>query len=319
MEAAITVRIVSNILIGLAFIAYCAAMLIFNRKKYVFKSIESLKVRAGVIAFTAGILYVLMATLLFLQRIDIAVGVHLVLALLVWVLFFSLFNYRKSGKRVNISKEIEDEINTRYSIEDKLIKKNKQLEWAERAARICYCSWDIEKDEINFSDGAEDVFGIDPLKAYSFESLRAIVIPEDRIKIQRFVESVNDTEIASILFRIIVDGKLKYIQMNGEVYDSGKSHSYIRGTFQDVTVQQMFIKRIEDKNETLKDIAWTQSHEVRGPLATIMGLVELLDEEDFKNQQNKEIVTGLKESSLQLDEIIKKIVKKTQSIDVDLN
>lgn len=320
MESAFTIRIISNILIGLAFIAYCLSMLIFSRRNYVFKPLKYLRVRAGIIAFTAGILYLVMGMLLFLKHIDIAVWVHLTLALLVWGLFFSLFNYKKTKGALKISKEIEEEINTRYSIEDKLINKNKQLEWAERTARICYCSWDMRTDTINFSDGAEDVFGLDAFSSYRFDSLKAVIIPEDRIKIQRFIESVIDTnKMSSFLFRIIVDGKLKYIQMNGEVFDAGNTENRLRGTFQDVTEQQMFIKRIEDKNETLKNIAWTQSHDVRGPLATIMGLVSLLDEEDFKNAQNKEIITGLKESSEQLDEIIKKVVKKTQLLDVELS
>ena len=320
MELALTIRIISNILIGLAFIAYCLSMLIFSRRNYVFKPLKYLRVRAGIIAFTAGILYLVMGMLLFLKHIDIAVWVHFTLALMVWILFFSLFNYKKTKGVLKISKEIEEEINTRYSIEDKLINKNKQLEWAERTAKICYCSWDIRTDTINFSDGAEDVFGLDALSSYKFDALKTVIIPEDRIKIQRFIESVIDTnKMSSFLFRIIVDGKLKYIQMNGEVFDAGNTENRLRGTFQDVTEQQMFIKRIEDKNEILKNIAWTQSHDVRGPLATIMGLVSLLDEEDFKNAQNKEIIAGLKESSERLDEIIKKVVKKSESIDVDLS
>lgn len=320
METAITFRIFSNIAIGLAFIAYCVVMLAFTNKRYFFKPIEYLRPRAGGIAFAAGVLYLLMAVLLMFERIDIAVGVHIFLAVLVWVLFFSLFNYKRAKGDISVSKDIEYEINSRYSIEDKLINKNKQLEWAEKTAKICYCSWDLRKDEIQFSDGAEDIFGIQAQKAYKFDNLKALVIPEDRIKIQRFIDSVNEAkEMSTLQFRTIVDGRLRYIQMNGEVFDTGKPMSLIRGTFQDVTEQQMFIKRIEDKNETLKTIAWTQSHEVRGPLATIMGLVDLLDEEDFHNGQNKEIVRGLKESSAQLDDIIRKVVKKTESIDVDLS
>lgn len=310
----------SSVLIGLAFLAYFISIKAFSNKLYVFKPVEYLKGRAMPVAVLAGILYLLLALLLVLGYAEAATAMHVVIAMLCWVVFFSLFNYKKVKNDINLSKDIQEEINTRYSIEDRLINKNKQLEWAERTAKICYGNWDVKNDEIRLSDGAEDVFGVDPLKAISFEDLKAIIIPEDRIRIQRVIESLGGSrEITSFLFRIIVGGKLKYVQMNSEVYDNGKSVDLIRGTFQDVTEQQMFIKRIEDKNETLKGIAWTQSHDVRGPLATIMGLLNLLNEDDFKDSQNKEIVSGLKESSLQLDEIIKKIVKKSESADVDLS
>lgn len=311
---------VSSLLTGLAFFAYFISIYMLRQKRYLFKPVEYLRGRAGVIAFIAGSLYIILGGILLIGYFEVATAIYIVISLLVWAIFLSLFNYTRSRKDINISQDILEEINTRYSIEDKLINKNKQLEWAERTAKICYGSWDVKNNTISFSDGAEDVFGVDAIKPLSFEELKAIIIPEDRIKIQRVVESLNDSkQITSFLFRIIVDGKLKYVQMNSEVYDNGTVVNLIRGTFQDVTEQQMFIKRIEDKNETLKGIAWTQSHDVRGPLATIMGLLSLLNEDDFKNDQSKEIIVGLKDASVQLDDIIKKIVKKAESADVDLS
>lgn len=49
----------------------------------------------------------------------------------------------------------------------------------------------------------------------------------------------------------------------------------IIGSMQDVTAREKYIRTIEAQNERLKEIAWTQSHIVRVPLANIMGLVEL--------------------------------------------
>ena len=251
---------------------------------------------------------------------SVSILIYAIIAVFGFVFLLSVFNYSKSGSGPEVSDEIQMEINTRYGIEDRLINKNKQLQWAERTAKICYVSWALKKDEIKFSDGAEDVFGIDPQNIYSFDDLKSLIIPEDRLRIQRFREGFADQkEMMYFQFRIILGNNLKYISMNCELYDNGTPYSMMRGTFQDVTEQQMFIKRIEDKNETLKNIAWTQSHEVRGPLASILGLIQLVNEEDFNNPENKEIIAGLKEASEQLDDIIKKIVKKAESVDVDLS
>lgn len=313
--------IIANLLIGVLIIAYYVSGRIYRNRQYVFKPVENVFSGLKTLALPTGLLFLICGIFYAVPQFQaIAPAVYLSIAILGWLFFLSIFNYGGSSSDTNVPEDIEEEILTRYTIEDKLIAKNKQLEWAERTAKICYGNWDVKGNIIEFSDGAENVLGVDAHELTSFEQLKSIIIPEDRIKIQRLVESATSAgEINSFLFRIIADGKLKYIQMNGEVYDSGTSINLIRGTFQNVTEQQMFIKRIEDKNEILKGIAWTQSHEVRGPLATIMGLISLLNEEDFANTENKEIIEGLKQAAEQLDDIIRKIVKKAESAEVDLS
>lgn len=311
---------VTSLVIGALFFAYYVIRIAFRRKMYMFKPAAYMGNKAKSASAIFGFLFIFSGVAMLAGFVSVSVLVYGLVAVFGVVFLFSLFNYRKMSGDVEASDEIQKEINTRYGIEDRLINKNKQLEWAERTAKICYVSWSLKKDEIKFSDGAEDVFGINPQRIYTFEDIKALIIPEDRLRIQRFREAFADQqEMMYFQFRIIVGNNLKYIAMNCELYDNGAPYSMMRGTFQDVTEQQMFIKRIEDKNETLKNIAWTQSHEVRGPLASILGLLQLINEDDFNNPENKEIVLGLKEASEQLDDIIKKIVKKAESADVDLN
>jgi light-regulated signal transduction histidine kinase (bacteriophytochrome) len=70
---------------------------------------------------------------------------------------------------------------------------------------------------------------------------------------------------------------------------------------------------IERKTADLKEIAWMQSHRVRAPLARIMALVALLSPETFDPEEDKEVVNELKKSSEELDDIIRDIVKRTES------
>ena len=311
---------VASLAIGLLFLSFYILRLVFRRKMYMFKPVAYMGNRVKAASAILGFLFVLSGVTMFAGLASVSILIYAIIAVFGFVFLLSVFNYSKSGSGPEVSDEIQMEINTRYGIEDRLINKNKQLQWAERTAKICYVSWALKKDEIKFSDGAEDVFGIDAQNIYSFDDLKSLIIPEDRLRIQRFREGFADQkEMMYFQFRIILGNNLKYISMNCELYDNGTPYSMMRGTFQDVTEQQMFIKRIEDKNETLKNIAWTQSHEVRGPLASILGLIQLVNEEDFNNPENKEIIAGLKEASEQLDDIIKKIVKKAESVDVDLS
>jgi len=77
----------------------------------------------------------------------------------------------------------------------------------------------------------------------------------------------------------------------------------------DITERYKYIKAIEEQNTKLKKIAWTQSHEVRGPLSRIMGLVEMLNDEDLLGNDRDKVLKYLKFSTEELDDIIKKITK----------
>ena len=85
----------------------------------------------------------------------------------------------------------------------------------------------------------------------------------------------------------------------------------------DLTETLNRLNKIESQNKLLKDIAWTQSHEVRSPLSNVMGLVNLLKtnlnlEVD---DENTKIINYISESTEKLDEIIHDIVSKTKDID----
>ncbi|RYE20706.1 MAG: PAS domain S-box protein [Sphingobacteriaceae bacterium] len=66
---------------------------------------------------------------------------------------------------------------------------------------------------------------------------------------------------------------------------------------------------ISIKDKTLEDIAYSQSHLVRRPLANIIGLVEMLENTEEPNTNNS-IVLMLKQSAADLDKTIKDIVFK---------
>lgn len=76
----------------------------------------------------------------------------------------------------------------------------------------------------------------------------------------------------------------------------------------DITERKMHEALILNQNEVLKEIAFMQSHELRKPVATIMGLVGLMkaQEHDCLNEE----LEMLERASRELDEKIKLIVSK---------
>ncbi len=66
------------------------------------------------------------------------------------------------------------------------------------------------------------------------------------------------------------------------------------------------------RNEKLTEIAWIQSHKLRAPLATIMGLIPLINTEKPDDEENKQTLKNIKAAGEDLDKIIAEVDQKTR-------
>ncbi|OYX85581.1 MAG: hypothetical protein B7Y83_04220 [Flavobacteriales bacterium 32-34-25] len=73
-------------------------------------------------------------------------------------------------------------------------------------------------------------------------------------------------------------------------------------------------KKIEKQNEVLKEITWIQSHVVRTPLSRLMAITNLLKENDNTEEEKTFLIDNIIVSSKELDQVIKEIVTKSESI-----
>ncbi|MDB5131256.1 MAG: hypothetical protein JWR02_1005 [Mucilaginibacter sp.] len=70
-------------------------------------------------------------------------------------------------------------------------------------------------------------------------------------------------------------------------------------------------KAIIDQNERLRHIASVSSHELRRPIASLLGLINVMDMENFQNPDNKEIIEHLLTVGKEIDGVIREIIDKT--------
>jgi len=80
-----------------------------------------------------------------------------------------------------------------------------------------------------------------------------------------------------------------------------------------VQKDQQNLGRIAVQRGQLDDIAWIQSHKVRSQVATILGLAQLFNYDDASDENNAWVISGFKEATEKLDEIIKEIDFKTRA------
>ena len=107
------------------------------------------------------------------------------------------------------------------------------------------------------------------------------------------------------------DGTTRYIK-NEAVLRRDHDHvpRFINGFARDVTVQKMQLQQIQSQNQQLQDIAWIQSHKVRGPVASILGLAQLFNTEKT-DTANLQIMNHLQTAASNLDLVIRDIVSKS--------
>jgi PAS domain S-box-containing protein len=70
-------------------------------------------------------------------------------------------------------------------------------------------------------------------------------------------------------------------------------------------------KAIIDQNERLRNIASISSHELRRPVASLLGLINIIDKENFDSPDNKEIIDHLLTVGKEIDDVIRLIINKT--------
>jgi PAS domain S-box-containing protein len=92
------------------------------------------------------------------------------------------------------------------------------------------------------------------------------------------------------------------------------SIQYVGCFARNITMRIQNEQMIRRQVNTLKEIAWIQSHQVRKPLANIMGLVELMDPIKCPNTEMEEIIPYVKESCDELDAMVRKVIDRSADI-----
>lgn len=76
---------------------------------------------------------------------------------------------------------------------------------------------------------------------------------------------------------------------------------------------------IDAQKTVLTDIAYVQSHEIRGPISTIMGLVQIFNFDKPEDPMNKELLEGIYEVTQRLDQKVQEVVQKENALHAELN
>jgi len=190
---------------------------------------------------------------------------------------------------------------------------------AEQLAHFGSWQVDLVTGKHKWSDETYRIFGYEPggLQVTD-ETFLDHIHEEDRPVVKNAIdEAVLRHDSHPCEFRIKDKfGKIKHILSSILVKrDHKKKPIQLSGFDLDITHQKRQNEELALQNKQLIEIAWIQSHEVRGPLARIMGLINLVEGQQGKEANVKELLKPILDSAYELDQIIRKIVKKTEAIE----
>nr|WP_294794114.1 PAS domain-containing protein [uncultured Mucilaginibacter sp.] len=96
------------------------------------------------------------------------------------------------------------------------------------------------------------------------------------------------------------------------VHDSNGAITHLLGIGHNITARKraeeslrQAYRKIKDSNDTLRDLAWSNSHEIRKPVCSIFSLVDLLKQTTSEDERNQ-CLEMLERCARELDDVIRK-------------
>lgn len=209
-------------------------------------------------------------------------------------------------------------IDDRKHAEQLLQESNERYQLATKATNDIIWDWDIPADKMYRSDNYGGLFGYVSAGDNLYEeSWDLLIHPEDRERVlSRLDQTINNpTEILweDEYRHFKKSGEIAYIQDRGYIVhdDSGKPIRMV-GAMRDITDSKVaelekdkITSELISKNKDLEQFAYIVSHNLRAPVANIMGTTELLEQGELPENERMELLSGLKFSISKLDSVIK--------------
>ena len=206
----------------------------------------------------------------------------------------------------NITERIKSEIKIKESVE--------QYDIVSEATNDAIYEWNFALQYLKWNRGFEVLFGHGPEGSGDNDRWFKMLHPEDKDRVISEMHEVfkrQEPKISTEYRFKCADGSYKHVFDRGYlIYDDDGNPMRIIGAIQDVTERVEYIRSLEDKNKRLSEISWLQSHVVRAPLAQIMSLAELLDD-DGLNPDKQQMLSCLRNSAADLDKVVRDIISKT--------
>jgi PAS domain S-box-containing protein len=183
-------------------------------------------------------------------------------------------------------------------------------------SHIEFQSYDFHEHKLIFSSGiAQQILGysFEEYSGFSRNFYQDLVHPDDKHillqAIDRIIHSLKG-EVVELTARFRrSDNNYVWVysrQIVTERAENGDPCTITR-VVEDITELMRLKDELREKVQQLESISFKNSHLIRSPVASIIGLINLVEEEHITNEHNMEIFRFLKQAMEKLDIVIHEI------------
>ncbi|MBS1523296.1 MAG: PAS domain S-box protein [Bacteroidetes bacterium] len=188
---------------------------------------------------------------------------------------------------------------------------NERFEYVMEATFDVIWDWNLETNAVYYSNNMQKLFGHragtsnDNLPFFSEnvhpDDRERVVLYPDQVKYGTMIHWTHEYRFRK------ASGEYAHILDRGIIIrDENGVGKRMIGAMQDITT-------LKKQHERLTEIALINSHEIRKPVASILGLMQLF--KDAKNQNpDEQLLQHLDSATQELDDVIKRIINKTEDL-----
>ncbi|MDZ4668820.1 MAG: PAS domain-containing sensor histidine kinase [bacterium] len=217
------------------------------------------------------------------------------------------------------------DITERVAAEESIRKSERRLIEAQEISHTGNWEMDLITNVSVWSDGFYNILGLKRQSIPpSIEAFLDLIYFEDRANVKKGIqETLNTLTTSTINFRFIHnDGSLKFVYSECQFeFDNKNIPVRLYGIVQDITEQRKVEERLELQNNELKKInseldkfVYSTSHDLRAPLTSVLGLIDIIDENILPTDiEQKELIGMMKQSISKLDNFIVDIISYSRN------
>lgn len=164
---------------------------------------------------------------------------------------------------------------------------------AEILGNYCSWTWNLEKNEIQFSDNQFRLFGLEPqVFEATHTDFLGFVHPDDYEVTSKAINDIPVNEsLPAINYRIInKNEEVRHLRSVGKLFINRFNEKIIIGTTQDVTddiVKKILLREkntdLERNNKELVEFNYAASHDLQEPLRKIQTFISRINEKEKEN------------------------------------